>query len=205
MFGDGSLTFREFMMREPLPLATIHDAILFEFLPGREDAVLFGAQAVNAYVDEPRMTQDVDIASPRAEELVEELKDFLNKKFHIAVRTRSGARGHRLSYLSSSETEESASGRYSADRYPAAPSAGGGCFGRHSAATDLRKGSQHGWANESRQGSHRSSGPTPSVIDVPRTEDSGGSGGRMPPGGERFAESVSRLEGTGCAGNPARR
>ena len=34
MFGDGSLTFREFMMREPLPLATIHDAILFEFLPG---------------------------------------------------------------------------------------------------------------------------------------------------------------------------
>jgi hypothetical protein len=25
MFGDGSLTFREFAMREPLPLATIHD------------------------------------------------------------------------------------------------------------------------------------------------------------------------------------
>ena len=28
MFGDGSLTFREFAMREPLPLATIHDAVL---------------------------------------------------------------------------------------------------------------------------------------------------------------------------------
>jgi hypothetical protein len=93
MFGDGSLTFREAMMREPLPLATIHDAILFEFLAGRDDAVLFGAQAVNAYVDEPRMTQDVDIASPRAEELAEELKDFLNKKFHIAVRTRSVREG----------------------------------------------------------------------------------------------------------------
>ena len=51
MFGDGSLTFREFVMREPLPLATIHDAVL-EFLRGRDDAVLFGAQAVNAYVDE---------------------------------------------------------------------------------------------------------------------------------------------------------
>ena len=42
MFGDGSLTFREFIMREPLPLATIHDAVL-EFLRGRTDAVLFGA------------------------------------------------------------------------------------------------------------------------------------------------------------------
>ena len=68
MFGDGSLTFREFIMREPLPLATIHDAVL-EFLRGRHDAVLFGAHAVNAYVDEPRMTQDVDILSPRAAEL----------------------------------------------------------------------------------------------------------------------------------------
>jgi hypothetical protein len=77
------------MMREPLPLATIHDAILFEFLRGRDDAVLFGAQAVNAYVAESRLTQDVDIASPRAEELAEELRDFLNKRFHIAVRVRN--------------------------------------------------------------------------------------------------------------------
>jgi hypothetical protein len=93
MFGDGSLTFREFMMREPLPLATIQDAILFEFLPGRDDAVLYGAQAVNAYVEESRMTQDVDIASPRAEELAEELRAFLNKRFHIAVRVRSVREG----------------------------------------------------------------------------------------------------------------
>jgi hypothetical protein len=87
------LTFREFAMREPLPLATIQDAILLEFLPGRKDAVLYGAQAVNAYVDEPRMTQDVDIASPRAEELAEELKNFLNQKFHIAVRVRTVREG----------------------------------------------------------------------------------------------------------------
>jgi hypothetical protein len=97
MFGDGSLTFREFAMREPLPLATIHDAVL-EFLRGRHDAVLFGAHAVNAYVDEARMTQDVDILSPRAEELAAELRDFLAQRFQIAVRIRTvaGGLGHRV-------------------------------------------------------------------------------------------------------------
>lgn len=92
MFGDGALTFREFMMREPLPLATIHDAVL-AFLRGRDDAVLFGAQAVNAYVDESRMTQDVDILSTRAYELAEELRDYLNQRFHIAVRIRTVREG----------------------------------------------------------------------------------------------------------------
>lgn len=92
MFGDGSLTFREFAMGEPLPLATIHDAVL-EFLRGRVDAAVFGAQAVNAYVDEPRMTQDVDILSPCAPELAEELRAYLNEKFQIAVRIRSVAQG----------------------------------------------------------------------------------------------------------------
>jgi hypothetical protein len=88
MFGDGSLTFREFMMHEPLPLASIHAAVL-EFLQGRDDAVLFGAQAVNAYVDEPRMTQDVVILSPRAADLAEELRADLNHRFSIAVRIRT--------------------------------------------------------------------------------------------------------------------
>ena len=41
MFGDGSLSFQEFVMREPLPKATIQDAVL-EFLRDRKDAVLFG-------------------------------------------------------------------------------------------------------------------------------------------------------------------
>ena len=85
--SDGALTFREFAMREPLPLATIHEAVL-EFLRGRDDAVLFGAQAVNAYVDEPRMTQDVDILAIRAAELAEELRDLLHQRFQIAVRIR---------------------------------------------------------------------------------------------------------------------
>jgi hypothetical protein len=88
MLGEGSLTFKEFIMNEPLPLATIQDGIL-EFLRGRQDAVLFGALAVNAYVDEPRMTQDVDILSPRAEALAEELREHLSARFQVAVRIRT--------------------------------------------------------------------------------------------------------------------
>ena len=92
MFGDGALTLREFAMNEPLPLARIHQAVL-EFLRHRDDAVLFGAQAVNAYVDEPRMTQDVDILSPRAADLAEEIRQHLAREFMIAVRVREVASG----------------------------------------------------------------------------------------------------------------
>lgn len=97
MLGDGVLSFREFVMREPLPLATIQDAIL-EFLRGRDDAVVFGAQAVNAYVDEYRMSEDVDILSPRAAELAEELRSHLSERFHAAIRLREvgEGRGFRL-------------------------------------------------------------------------------------------------------------
>lgn len=92
MFGDGSLSLREFAMREPLPLARVRDEIL-DFLRNREDAVLFGAQAVNAYVDESRMTQDVDILSTRARELSEELREHLAKKFSIDTGVRDDSRG----------------------------------------------------------------------------------------------------------------
>ena len=67
-------------MQESLPLATIQNAVL-EFLRDREDAVVFGAQAVNAYVGDPRMTQDIDLLSTRAEDLAQELRDYLNKSF----------------------------------------------------------------------------------------------------------------------------
>ncbi len=84
-------------MREPLPLATIHDAVL-EFLRGRDDVVVFGATAVNAYVDEPRMTQDIDLMSTRASALAEELREHLSTRFTIAVRVRevAKAKGYRL-------------------------------------------------------------------------------------------------------------
>ena len=97
MFDAGALTFREFVMNEPLPLATIQNAVL-EFLRDRDDGVVFGAQAVNAYVGEPRMTQDVDLLSTRAAELAEELREHLSQLFHIAVRVREigKGRGYRL-------------------------------------------------------------------------------------------------------------
>lgn len=79
-------------MSEILPLATIQEAVL-EFLRGRDDVVIFGAQAVNAYVPEPRMSQYIDLLSTRAEELAEELRSHLSDKFHIAVRVRQVAEG----------------------------------------------------------------------------------------------------------------
>ena len=84
-------------MREPLPLATLQQAVL-EFLRGRDDVVVFGAQAVNAYVNEPRMTQDLDLLSTRADVVAKELCNYLRQRFHIAVRVpRVGAgRGLRV-------------------------------------------------------------------------------------------------------------
>src|SRR5712691_11120403 len=97
MLNAGALTFEEFAMREQLPLATIHDAVL-EFLRGRDDVVVFGAQAVNAYVSEPRMSQDIDLVSTRATELAAELREYLSERFHIAVRVRviGAGKGYRL-------------------------------------------------------------------------------------------------------------
>jgi len=84
-------------MSESLPLATIQEAVL-EFLRGRDDAVMFGAQAVNAYVPEPRMSQDIDLISTRAAELAEELRAHLSDQFHVAIRVREVAdgRGYRI-------------------------------------------------------------------------------------------------------------
>jgi hypothetical protein len=87
MLNADVLTFQEFVTHEPLPLTRIHEAVL-EFLQGREDVVLFGAQAVNAYSSEPRMTEDVDLLSTRASGLAGDLSTELGERFHIAVRVR---------------------------------------------------------------------------------------------------------------------
>lgn len=79
-------------MNETLPLATIQEVIL-EFLRGRDDVVVFGAQAVNAYVPEPRMSQDIDLLSSRAADFAEELRAYLGSRLHIAVRVREVADG----------------------------------------------------------------------------------------------------------------
>lgn len=84
-------------MRERVPLSMIHEAVL-AFLRGRVDAVVFGALAVNAYVRETRMTEDIDIMSTAARDLASELRQHLAERFHIAVRVRevSGGRGVRI-------------------------------------------------------------------------------------------------------------
>ena len=97
MLNAGVLTFQEFVMREPLPLATVHEAVL-DFLRGRDDVVVFGATAINAYVNEPRMTQDIDLMSPRAAELAEELCAYLGERFHIVLRAEviGEGKGYRI-------------------------------------------------------------------------------------------------------------
>lgn len=95
--GADMLTFREFTMNEPLPLSAIHQTVL-EFLRGREDVVLCGAQAVNAYVLEPRMTQDIDLMAVDAPAMAQALKQHLHHRFQIAVRIREigEGKGYRL-------------------------------------------------------------------------------------------------------------
>lgn len=93
MFGDGSLSFHEFATREPLPLATVHDAVL-NFLRGRDDIVLDGSQAVNAYVTEARMTDDVDVLTPCPQFIADEIRAHLEREFRIDVRVCGlGGRG----------------------------------------------------------------------------------------------------------------
>ncbi len=48
--------------------------------------------------DEPRMTQDIDLLSVQASTLAQELRDYLNERFHVAVRVREigEGRGYRI-------------------------------------------------------------------------------------------------------------
>jgi hypothetical protein len=84
---DAPLTFREFMTHEEVPLASIFREVL-SFLAARQDAVLFGAQAVNAYCEPARMTADLDLLSTSGEDLAEALRELLASRFHLAIRVR---------------------------------------------------------------------------------------------------------------------
>jgi hypothetical protein len=84
---DAPVTVREIMTHEEVPLADVFRAVGL-FLIGREDVVLFGAQAVNVYAETERMTQDVDVMSTRAEAVAEELRQLLSERLRIAARVR---------------------------------------------------------------------------------------------------------------------
>ena len=81
---DAPLTFREYIVHEVVPLADVFRDVL-SFLREREDAVLFGAQAINAYCEPPRMTGDVDVLSTHGRALAETIRERLAERFQIAV------------------------------------------------------------------------------------------------------------------------
>jgi hypothetical protein len=89
---DAPITIKEVMAGQSTSLADIFRFVL-DYLSERSDAVLFGSHAVNAYVEPPRMTADVDIMSTDAEELAYQLRDRLADEFHMAVRVRIVAHG----------------------------------------------------------------------------------------------------------------
>ena len=95
LLTDATLTLREFVMHEKVPLASVFREV-FAYLAGRRDIAVFGAHAVNAYCGGERMTEDVDILSTHADVVAEEIRELLASRFHIAVRVRSVADGNGL-------------------------------------------------------------------------------------------------------------
>lgn len=87
------MTNFETLAREPLPLANVQNAVL-EFLRGRDDAVVFGAQAVSAYVKKPREAEEIDLVSMRTAKLATELRDYLSRRFRSELRIRKMGEGH---------------------------------------------------------------------------------------------------------------
>lgn len=88
------LALNEYLMREPLPLATVHEAII-DVCRGRSDVCLFGAQALNRHTGAPRMTQDVDIMAENPQHFADALATALQQRFprEMAIRVRVVRRG----------------------------------------------------------------------------------------------------------------
>jgi hypothetical protein len=63
---------------------------LLTFLQKRSDVVIFGAYAINAYLNpnEMRMTADVNIQTLRGQLLVTQISEHLHQEFYIAPRSR---------------------------------------------------------------------------------------------------------------------
>ncbi len=125
---DPPLNLREYVTHETIPLADIQRAV-GAFLSGRRDVVVFGAQAVNAYVDvkHVRATSDVDVISTNAAKVAEEIRAHLSAKFHIAARVRTMTKrgaGFRVYQLMKPQNRPLVDVRQEA-RLPSATSRGG--------------------------------------------------------------------------------
>src|SRR5690242_11496936 len=94
MFVADTINFREIVTKELLPLNDIQHAVI-EFLRGRKDVVLAGAQAVNVYVADARMSNDVDVFTTCAADFAEELRLHLSRRFHILIEAGEAISGHR--------------------------------------------------------------------------------------------------------------
>ena len=85
----GCITLHEMDQCMTVSLSDIHRSIL-TFLQNRQDLVVFGAYAVNAYLQpaDVRMTADVDIQSLQGQALASEIIQHLHQEFYIAARVR---------------------------------------------------------------------------------------------------------------------
>jgi len=72
---------------EPAPLAAIFREIV-SLLATCEDAVVFGAHAVNAYSEPERMTAGIDVLSTDAAGLAEDVRAMIAERFRIVMRVR---------------------------------------------------------------------------------------------------------------------
>jgi hypothetical protein len=95
MLLDAPLTLMEYAMNEKVSLAEIF-RLVFTILSERNDVTVYGSQALNVYVQPPRMTEDIDVFSLDAAGLAETLREAINRTFHIAIRIRRSADGKGL-------------------------------------------------------------------------------------------------------------
>ncbi len=97
MYQSRAYPPRDFKTREKFPRDMILTAVR-EFLRDREDAVVFGGHAVNAYAKEQRATQEMDLLSTRAAKLATELRDYLNRRFRLflLIRRLNKGEGRRI-------------------------------------------------------------------------------------------------------------
>lgn len=85
----------EVAMANSVDIQAIFRAV-HEFMRARRGLVLFGAHAVNTYCRPARNTMDIDVMAPNAEAVAEELREYLAKRFFLAVRVRRIRDGFRV-------------------------------------------------------------------------------------------------------------
>lgn len=89
---DAPITAQEYLMHERVSLGQIFQMV-FDLLRNRPNTVVYGSQALNAYVKPPRMTEDIDIFTDDARVLAEEICRAIHGTFHVAVRIRRAKNG----------------------------------------------------------------------------------------------------------------